>query len=265
MYKVLIVEDEDLIRKGLVYIFDWIKHDCVVIGEASNGVEALAFIAQNRPDIILTDIKMPIMDGLQLLDALQNEPIETIIISGYAEFEYAKKAIQYGVAEYLLKPIDHEHLSKVVEEITDRIRTKLMSTMVNEKIKTLDELKLIDVEFYYSHSSYCSRYTPKVLELIKDNFSRKMSIDFIADQLEVSPAYLSKKFKEDTQHTFNDFLNRYRIQVAMDYMFESDMKIYQIAEVVGYSEYKYFSQVFKNYLGYSPSEFQQLDLFVKKI
>lgn len=265
MYKVLVVEDEDLIRKGLVYIFDWIKHDCVVIGEASNGCEALDFIAKNRPDIIVTDIKMPIMDGLELLENLQKEPIETIIISGYAEFDYAKKAIQYGVAEYLLKPIDHNQLSKVVEGATTRIREKLMSTMVNEKIKTLDELRLIDVEFYYNYSSYCSRYTPKVLELIKDNFSRKMSIDFIADQLEVSPAYLSKKFKEDTRHTFNDFLNRYRIQIAMDYMFESDMKIYQIAEVVGYSEYKYFSQVFKNYLGYSPSEFQQLDLFVKKI
>ncbi len=265
MYKVLIVEDEDLIRKGLVYIFDWIKHDCVVIGEASNGKEALDFIAKNKPDIIITDIKMPIMDGIALLESLQADPIETIIISGYAEFDYAKKAIQYGVAEYLLKPIDHEQLSAVVEVITSRIRKKLMSTMVNEKIKTLDELRLIDVEFYYNFSTYSSRYTPKVLNLIKDNFSRKMSIDFVANQLEVSPAYLSKKFKEDTQYTFNDFLNRYRIQAAMDLMFESDMKIYQIAEVVGFSEYKYFSQVFKNYLGYSPSEFQQLDLFVKKV
>lgn len=264
MYKILIVEDEDLIRKGLVYVFNWLEHDCVVIGEAANGEEALRFIEKSKPDIIVTDIKMPIMDGLELLDNIKHMGIETVIISGYADFEYAKRAIHFDVSDYLLKPIDHKQLGQIIDELTAKIKKNLVSDMVSEKIKSIEDLRLFDVEFYYSNSNFKSRYTKKVLEFIKENYSRKISIDYIANKLEVSSAYLSKLFKSDAEYTFNDFLNRYRIQKALDYMLESDMKIYQIAEVVGYSEYKYFSQVFKNYLGYSPSDFMQLDLFIKK-
>jgi len=264
LYKILIVEDEDLIRKGLVYVFNWLEHDCVVIGEAANGEEALRFIEKSKPDIIVTDIKMPIMDGLELLDNIKHMGIETVIISGYADFEYAKRAIHFDVSDYLLKPIDHKQLGQIIDELTAKIKKNLVSDMVSEKIKSIEDLRLFDVEFYYSNSNFKSRYTKKVLEFIKENYSRKISIDYIANKLEVSSAYLSKLFKSDAEYTFNDFLNRYRIQKALDYMLESDMKIYQIAEVVGYSEYKYFSQVFKNYLGYSPSDFMQLDLFIKK-
>lgn len=102
-----------------------------------------------------------------------------------------------------------------------------------------------------------------MLDYIENNYFRKINIDCIADKLEVGSTYLSKKIKEETKNTFNDFLNKYRIQKALEYMYEDNIKIYEIAELVGYSEYKYFSQVFKKYIGYSPSEFIKMELFIK--
>jgi two-component system response regulator YesN len=263
MFKVVIVEDEDLIRNGLAYTFDWLTYDCVVVGGACNGCEAIELINKHKPDIVITDIKMPIMDGLEMLGSFKVRDFETIIITGYAEFDYAKKAIQYEVSEFLLKPINHDQLAKIIVKLTSKVKEKLIVKSIQDKIKAYSDLALVDIEYYYQDTNYKSRYTPKVLNYIEKNYSDKISIDTIADKLEVSSTYLSKKFKEDTKHTFNDFLNKYRIQKALEYMSNSDMKIYEIAEKVGYSEYKYFSTVFKNYLHYSPSKFMQSELYIK--
>lgn len=263
MYKVMVVEDEDLIRKGLVYVFDWTKYDCVVIGEAANGQEALDLINVQVPDIIITDIRMPLMDGIQLLEAIKDKKIETIILSGYAEFEYAKKAISYGVTEYILKPISHEKLGSILKGLCKKIRVKSLSGQIEERMKVMDQFQVLDLEIYYIRSDYHSRYTPKALAYIQENYGGKINIDQVASALEVSGAYLRKNFKLDTGHTFNDFLTRYRIQKALNLMLGSDYKIYQIAEMVGFSDYKYFSQVFKNHVQYTPSDFLQLDVMVK--
>ncbi len=188
--------------------------------------------------------------------------METIIISGHAEFKYARKAIEYGVNQYLLKPIDHKELGEAIIECCNKLNKKKMTQKIQEKVGSFDEIQVLDLKLYYNNGAFKSRYTPMVLDYIASNYSNKINIDLIADELEVSGTYLSKKFKEDTSHTFNDFLNKFRIQKALSKMLESDKKIYEIAEEVGYSEYKYFSQVFKNYLHYTPRDFQNLELFV---
>lgn len=264
MYKVMIVEDEDLIRKGLVYMFDWIQHDCVVVGEAANGIEAKTIIEDKKPDILITDIRMPLMDGLELISSLKDAPIKTVIISGYDEFDYAKKAIRYGVSDYILKPIDNKILASTIKRIIESIENQTISDLIGQRLKSFEDIELYDKDIFYRKSEFRNRYTLKVLSFVEENYTRKISIDYIADILEVSSAYLSKKFKEDIGHTFNDFVNRYRLHKALDLMLTSDMKIYQIAEEVGFSDYKYFSQVFKNYLSHSPSDFMQLDLFIKE-
>lgn len=262
MFKVVIVEDEDLIRKGLSYSFDWIHYDCIVIGECPNGKEGLKAIIELEPDIVITDIKMPFMDGLQMLEAIENRNFETIIITGYAEFDYAKKAIQYQVSEYLLKPINHDELGMVIEKLIYKIKNKHMISTLKNQVKSFSDIALLEFDVYFNDTNYECRYIPDMLTFIANNFNNKISIDDIAEALELSSTYLSKKFKEETKHTFNDFLNKYRIQKALELMAIGDLKIYEIAEKVGFSEYKYFSQVFKNYMQSSPSEFLQSNVFI---
>ena len=97
MYKVLIVEDEDIIRKGLMFMVNWQQAGCVVAGEAADGLEGLEKIRETRPDIVIVDINMPVMDGLEMLEkSIQEYGYDAIIVSGYSEFEYARKAITLG-------------------------------------------------------------------------------------------------------------------------------------------------------------------------
>ena len=118
MLKVLLVEDENLIRRGLQYKMDWTEVNCVVVGEAATGQEGLTQIKALRPDIVITDIRMPDMDGLEMLrEGRAVCPFHAIIISGYGEFDYAQQAIRLGVAEYLLKPVDVNELKNCLRRI----------------------------------------------------------------------------------------------------------------------------------------------------
>ena len=118
MLKVLLVEDENLIRRGLQYKMDWTEVNCVVVGEAATGKEGLARMRELRPDIVITDIRMPDMDGLEMLrEGRAVCPFHAIIISGYGEFDYAQQAIRLGVAEYLLKPVDVNELRNCLRRI----------------------------------------------------------------------------------------------------------------------------------------------------
>lgn len=263
MIKVLIVEDEDLIRKGLAYTIDWAKMGCMVIGEAVNGEEGIKKIEELHPDLVLTDIKMPIKDGLQMLQNFKEREFEVIIVTGYGEFEYTKKAIELNVFDYLLKPIDENKLYEVVGEVIKKISEKEILRKLKNTVKNIENIKVLDTEIYCQKSSYKYKNTPVMIDYIAQNYSNKISIEDIAEKLEVSSSYLSKKFKDDTCHTFNDFLNSYRIQKAINLLTEGNYKVYEIAEMVGFSDYKYFSYVFKSYMHCSPMEFLKSNVLIR--
>ncbi|UJF15298.1 response regulator [Jeotgalibaca sp. MA1X17-3] len=115
MYRVLIVEDEYIIRKGMIYGFNYEKWDCVVVGEASNGQEGIQKIKELQPDIVITDINMPIKNAFQMFEETMEFPYSAIIVSGYDEFVNAQKAIQYGVSEFIVKPIESEQFEKALQ------------------------------------------------------------------------------------------------------------------------------------------------------
>ena len=122
MLKILVVEDEDIIRKGLVYTIDWISMGYVVVGEAPNGEEGLNLIRETHPDVVIADIKMPKMDGITMLrEALKEVTFKSLILTSYAEFDYAQKAISLQVSDYILKPVDEEKLMETMRKLHDEI------------------------------------------------------------------------------------------------------------------------------------------------
>lgn len=256
MYKVLIVEDEDIIRKGLIYMVNWLKHNCVVVGYAVDGDDGLAKIAELRPDIVITDIKMPFKDGIQMIaESRADNDFEAIIISGYSDFDYAKQAISLGVTEYVLKPIDFNKLDHGVVKSIDKIIAK---NKLREYKKSADDIKLhnelLDIQLF-QENQFRNRYVQPMLEYIKNNYGKKISLQDLSEQFQVSTVYLNGKFKEETNYTFNDFLNRFRITKAVELLRKGDMLVYEAADRVGFQDYKYFSQVFKKYVGASPTQF----------
>ena len=123
MVKVFLVEDEIVIRDGIKNSIKWEKEGFEFVGEAGDGELAYPMILKEQPDILITDIKMPFMDGLELSRLVKQElpDIKILILSGYDEFEYAKEAIRIGVAEYLLKPVSSIKLLEVLHSVTSAI------------------------------------------------------------------------------------------------------------------------------------------------
>lgn len=255
MYKVIVVEDEDIIRKGLIYLVDWLKVDCVVVGEAKDGKDGLNKIKELKPDIVITDIKMPYKDGIEMIEETIIEyDYEAIVISGYSEFEYAKKAIKLNVTEYLLKPIDFEYVYETIEKLTGKIQSKTKIKEIMKKAHTIKSSNILNIS-YYENQTFKVRYVKKMINFIKTKYKYKISLEDLSSEINISSAYLNTKFKEETSYTFNDFLNRYRILQSMKLLKQGNLMIYEIAEEVGFKDYKYYIKVFKKYIGYSPSKF----------
>ncbi|HCM14171.1 MAG TPA: two-component system response regulator, partial [Lachnospiraceae bacterium] len=123
MIKVMIVDDEPFIRQGLMILIHWEQYGFCICGEASNGKEAIERMREQEFDLVITDIKMPQMGGLELIaytwEHISKE-IRFIILSGFYEFEYAKKAIKYDVADYVLKPVQREELVRALEDYKEQ-------------------------------------------------------------------------------------------------------------------------------------------------
>lgn len=256
MLKVLIAEDEDMIRKGLIHTFDWTSMGCTIVGEAKNGKEGLEKIQEFRPDIVFTDIIMPKMTGIEMLEAAKNiGDFKSIILTSYSEFEYAQKAINLKVYEYLLKPIDEHALKNTVKKLRKEIYEQRTYSSWLEKTKDKSEIQLSNLEIYIERKEGSNPYVEKTLSIIKENYNRKLTIEGIADELGVSSSYLSRKLKEETTQTFLEILHKCRLQKAIELLSEGTYKVYEISDMTGFNEYKHFCQVFKKYTGIAPTEF----------
>lgn len=255
MFKVLIIEDEEMIRKGLIYMIDWISLECIVVGEAENGKDGIEKIKQLEPDIVLLDINMPIVNGLELLERTVNDYLfSTIIISGYDDFNYAKKAIKYGVDMYLLKPVHHTKFNEAIEKAKQSIKLKKRYKLIKSHLLETDEIQVLDLHSWNEHK-HLSGPMALVIQYIEESYFEKITMNDLVDETGMSATYLNNCFKEMTSYTFNEFLNRYRVQKSIEIIKESDEKISTIALDVGFSSYRYFVKVFKRYTNSLPSDF----------
>lgn len=187
MIKVLIVEDENLIRKGLINTIDWLSMDCVIAAEASNGKEGLKTIIEIKPDLVITDIKMPIMGGLDMLqEASDIYDFEKIILTSYGEFPYAEKAIHLKVFDYVLKPIDEDKFKGIIKKVVKKIDEKKIYNEFMKGIKDYKDIDILNLEYYLKSDKRKLQYTETVIAYVKDNYSKKVSIEDIAEKYEIS-------------------------------------------------------------------------------
>lgn len=215
--------------------------------------EGLEKIEKCRPDIVIVDINMPVMDGLEMLEkSIKEYGYDAIIVSGYGEFEYAQRGISLGVSEYLLKPVNYDKLYEAIRKIQAK---RNVDTKIQNAIRRIDVEKKKYGILEFEEKKTGNRYIDYMIQTIHDNYSKRLILSDISEQCKVSCTYLNVKFKNETGYTFNEYLNRYRIQKAVDLLRENQYKIYEIAEMVGFSDYKYFIKVFKKYIGSSPAHF----------
>lgn len=175
MIKVMIVDDEPFIRQGLKILINWEQFGFVVCGEAANGQEAVELMKSNDFDLIITDIKMPQMNGLELIKYTYehiSKNIRFIILSGFYEFEYAKKAIKFEVADYVLKPVQKDELIRVLEDY----KTQYMNQVENQKMLELSEKIVFD---RYLSELISGKYEDEGLDYVKSHLVDDKNVRYI--------------------------------------------------------------------------------------
>ena len=243
MLKVLIVEDEEMIRKGIVLTVDWAALNCVVVGEAANGVQGLEAARRLEPSLIITDLKMPQMDGIEMLKALRAEGCKAyvIILTAYDHFSYAQSALRLGAVDYLLKPFHDGDLENAITRLQQRMQSG------GEQAAPIGATRKGDK----------SKYVLEAMDYISKHYNDPdISVGSVAESLNISEGYLSHTFKKETDYTLLNYITRYRIHKAMELLKDCRVKVYEVAEQVGYRDIAYFSATFKKYTGISPSEYQ---------
>ena len=244
MYKVVVIDDEILVRRGIVMETDWQALDCVVVAEAGNGEEGLEAVRKYNPDLLICDIRMPKMDGIEMLKILRQEgsEISVIFLTAYGEFSYAQSALKLLASDYLLKPFEDGELEKAVQDTLEKRRKK------QEKEKPA-ELIL--------NKGDKSKYVMVAVDYISSHYGNpELSVAEIAENVGISEGHLSHIFKKETDYTVAAYLTRVRMSAAMKLLSDCRNKVYEVAEKAGYRDVAHFSSTFKKIVGVTPSEYQ---------
>ncbi|OXM17008.1 response regulator transcription factor [Paenibacillus herberti] len=245
LYKLLIVDDEWMISDSLRSMEEWKERNIEVIGTAANGEEAIQLLEQQHVDFMITDIHMPDMDGLQLLQHVyeQMPSLQVVVISGHTEFSYAHKALKYKAKGYVLKPLDTDELLSIIDEMIANAVTTAAAT----KSHPMEPMSL----------TYQESIVLRAKSFIKDHMDQPISLVDAADEVRLTAHYFGQMFKAVTGETFLAYLTKVRMNKACELLKNPELKLYDICRLVGYVEANYFSKVFQKTKGLSPKDFRQ--------
>ncbi|SHE39354.1 two component transcriptional regulator, AraC family [Seinonella peptonophila] len=236
MYQAFVIDDEPKVRKGLSKLIPQLDEEWEVVGEAENGVEGLKQIEQLRPHLVFTDIRMPMMDGLDLLHALQTYPLQVVILTGYGQFEYAQAALKLAAIDYLLKPTKPQEIF----EVLSRVKKTQQNPQPIDWLKSTHQESKVQIALEYIHEYY----------------KQDLSLEDCAASIQMNPSYFSYVFKQEMGVNFIDYLTHLRIEKAKELMESTNQHLYEISQQVGYSDHKYFSRIFKRIVGVTPSGYR---------
>ncbi len=251
MYKVLLIDDEDIIVEGLKKVVSWDKYHCEIAGTASDAQSGAEMIRAMNPDILFTDIKMPNMDGLTMLAGLKSEfpDMQITVLTGYRDFEYAKRAIHIGVTRFLLKPSKMNEINEALQVMTDNL-AKIHAGIPEGTLEQTDSDE--DVQDNPANS-HIVRSALKYLEV---HYAEKLTLTQLADKVFVSPWYLSKLLNKFTGMSYSDLLHQARIRKAEKLLDDPSLKIQDISDLLGYYDVTHFSRIFKKMKNMSPNEYR---------
>lgn len=254
--KMVLIDDEFSTLDLLEKIIDWKALGVEIVGKAQDGNTALEIIDEKKPDIIIVDIKMPYMDGLELISLLRKKKLKVkiIILSAYGEFEYAQKALSEGVSGYLLKPVDEQKLEVQVKKLIQEIEEENVLKQYMENRKPGQENA--EPASIPENGEVENRLVLKVKEYVRTHYNRDISLEEICDVVSMSKNYFCNFFKKETGENIWDYLTRVRIQKAKELLDKTNLKNYEISFKVGYENPSYFSKIFKEYTGVTPYEYR---------
>ncbi|WP_084423120.1 response regulator transcription factor [Cohnella thermotolerans] len=253
MLKLMLVDDEPAILTGLKYMIGQEKTLFTDVVCASDGIEALEMLDSHKPDLMITDIQMPEMNGLELIrEAQRKRDMRFVVLTGYDTFEYARQSIRLQVADYLLKPIDRKELSALLRKTAlDIVGDKGRGGSAGRTAEADAAGTAADSE--QAHHAAIRKFKA----FIQDNYMTDLSLEQVAEHLGLHPNYVCGVLKRETDMTFVQYLRQVRLEKAKELLrSQPAMPLEQVAVSVGYLNPRHFYKVFKKVVGQTPGSFR---------
>lgn len=248
MYRVMLVEDDRALRYVYSKMNVWTKYGFFIAGQVSNGVQAVEFVKENPVDIIFTDIRMPFMNGIEMMKIIKEQypAVLFVFVSSYNEFEYAREGLRMGAIDYVVKPMGEKDLERVLE----RLQT-ILSEHKGEDI--MDIFKSIVTE----EVNWEEPILQNMCRYLEKNVERNLTLEEVAEELNLNKDYLGKVVKNRTGLNFRNLYNQFKMEYAKPLIKSGQYKVYEISEMLGYTSADYFTQLFKNSTGMTPAEYKK--------
>ena len=250
--KILIVDDEENIAKGICSVIESKAEFAVSIRIAGDGRQACEIAAIFQPNVVITDIRMNTMNGLDLVKNLKEQKLccSFIIISGYDRFEYAQTAIKCGVIGYLLKPIDKQELMSLINSVY----YSLPQTYAQKKTLKVPEMDYFNLQL---HAEEYPTSLKKAVCYIEKNYMDDISLQTLSDELMLHPNYISSLFGKFMGNSFKSLLEYIRLKKAAELLlFEQDITVSEISYIVGYNNERRLYDAFQKRLHCTPCDFK---------
>jgi len=260
----LIADDESVIRKGLLSL-NWSKLGIDTVLNAKNGIEAKQYLKDYDVDIVVSDIRMPGLTGLELSEYIQKTSANTVIIllTGFSEFQYARQAIRNQVFDYLLKPIKPGELLSAVAAAKCKIeQQKYKIQVVNEYEENVGNYTTTDLILHCFRD--VDAQVLNILTFMAQNYHEDISLHTLEEKYHFTTVYLSRFIKKETGYSFVDILTCIRLLNVLELLKDNRYKIQVICDKVGFKDQRYFSQVFRKVFDCKPGDYRKQDEHKKK-
>lgn len=241
LYKLVLVDDEGNSRRALAEYFPWARLGFTVSAQFNDGLRALEYLRNNPVDVLFCDIIMPNLNGLELAKAVHEEGIRCTIVflSAHQNFEYARKALSYGVYEYLVKPLKYEELLSVFQKLREKLDLEAKDSFRPAVSDSPKDRVVQMIDQYLAENYQCA------------------TLNTVSSHLNMNSSYLSTYYYSNTGCHFSDALLKIRMEKAKELLSDSRYQIQEISEMVGYTDAKAFSRAFKRYYGTLPRDFRK--------
>lgn len=242
MIRTIIIDDDKLVRMGLLSAISWEKHNIKILADLPNGMKALEFIKKENVDLAFIDIEMPEMQGLELLKHMKRVSPSTqgVMLTMHQEFSFIQEALRIGVLDYIIKSeMTFDNIDDILKRITNRFDNEA------------------NTDYLTSANNTIERCVQKAVRIVHEETEVFITATQMAQRVNISRGYFSTCFKQITGSSYNEFFRMQRMEMAKKLLEKSDKPITAIAMQVGYTNEKYFATVFKAYTGVRPSKYKK--------
>jgi two-component system, response regulator YesN len=250
MYEVVLVDDDVIVIEFLMKVIPWHEYGYQVVASFQDSNEALTFLRGNPYDVLITDIGMPKLNGIELIEQLKNSNINSynIILSCHDEFTFAQQAIKLEAYDYILKEsMEESNIIALLERLKNKLDQEHYTNHQHVKVTKLLE------------RTYKNDDVLKAQKYVQTHLGEKISLTEVATHLHLNSSYFSRMYKKETGEGFVEYVTRVKMEKAIELLDQSIKSVEVIAYELGFESKSYFLKTFKRFYGLSPKSYKYKD------